>query len=229
MTQRNMPAVDRLWEAVAPNLPTLTAEEQRAGIVLLRELARGEPVTAERLARAIGVTTAHAKALLERPGLKAFLYPDEEGRVVGYLGLAATPMHHRFALNGRALWTWCAGDSLFLPGVLNETAEVESRDPEGGELIHLTISPARVEAVEPEGVVVSMVNPDAPDFRSAALIMETACHYIFFFASCAAGERWVAKHPGTWLLSMDEAFEFGKRFRERLFATELARQPAGAV
>ncbi len=229
MSQKNMPAVDRLWQAVAPNLPALTPEEQRAGIVLVRELARGEPVTAAQLAQAIGASTADARSLLERPGLKAFVYRDELGRVVGYLGLAVTPMHHRFVLNGRTLWTWCAGDSLFLPGVLNETAEVESRDPEGGELVRLTISPTRIEAVESEDVVVSMVKPDAPDFRSAALIMATACHHIFFFASRAAGERWVGKHLGMWLLSLDEAFEFGKRFRESLFAAELARQTAGAV
>lgn len=229
MTQKNMLAVDRLWEAIARRLPTLTPEEQRAGIVLLRELAKGEPVTAAQLARAIGATTADAKTVLERPGLKPFVYRDEEGRVVGYLGLAARPMHHQFALNGRTLWTWCAGDSLFLPGLLDETAEVESRDPEGGELIRLTISPTRIEAVEPEGVVVCMVKPDAPDFGSAALIMATACHFIFFFASRATGERWVAKHPRTWLLSLNEAFEFGKRFNASLFATELGRQAAGAA
>jgi alkylmercury lyase len=229
MSQKNMPAVDRLWQAVAPDLPNLSPEEQRVGIVLLRVLARGEPVTAAQLARALGASTADARALLERAGLKAFAYTDEQGRVAGYLGLAATPMHHRFALDRRRLWTWCAADSLFLPGILNQTAEVESRDPEGGELVRLTISPTRVEAVEPEGVVVSMMKPDAPDFSSAALIMATACHHIFFFASRATGERWVAKHPGTWLLSLDEAFEFGKRFRESLFSTELARHTAGAA
>jgi alkylmercury lyase len=226
MTQKTTPTLDQLWEAMAPRLPTLTPEEQRAGIVLLRELALSDPVTAAQLARALGATSADAKTLLERSALNPFVYTDEQGRVVGFLGLAARPMHHRFALSSRALWTWCAGDSLFLPELLDETAEVESRDPEGGELIRLTISPARVEAVDPEGVVVSMMRPDTPDFTSAARIMATACHFIFFFGSWAAGERWVARHPGTWLLSLNEAFEFGKRFNARLFATELGRQAA---
>jgi alkylmercury lyase len=229
MSQTNLPAVDRLWAALAPSVPSLTPEEQRAGIAVVHELALGDPVSPAQLAAAIGGTTAHAKELLERPGLKAFLYADEQGRVVGYLGLAATPMHHRFKVNGRTLWTWCAGDSLFLPGVLNETAEVESRDPESGALVRLTISPTRVQRVEPDGVVVSMVSPDAPDFTSAERIMKTACHYIYYFASRATGEQWVAKHPGTWLLSLDEAFEFGRRFREHMFATELARQSASVV
>ncbi|MGH7536783.1 MAG: organomercurial lyase, partial [Gemmatimonadales bacterium] len=137
--------------------------------------------------------------------------------------------HHRFVLNGRALGTWCAQDSLFLPELLDETAEVESRDPEGDELVRLTISPSRVEAVDPAGVVVSTVKPDSPDLSSAARIMATACHFIFFFASRAAGERWVAKHPGTLLLSVKEAFAFGKRWNASLFGTELARRGAGAA
>jgi hypothetical protein len=41
-----------------------------------------------------------------------------QGRVLGFAGLAATAMHHRFEVDGRALSTWCVWDSLFLPGVL---------------------------------------------------------------------------------------------------------------
>ncbi len=229
MSQKHIAASDQLWKAMAPRIPTFTPEEQRAGIMLLRELAKGEPVTAAQLGRAIGATTAEAQTLLERPALKPFIYPDGQGRVVGFMGLSARPTHHRFTLNGRTLWTWCAGDSLFLPELLEETAEVESRDPEGGELIRLTISPARVEAVDPEGAVVSMVKPDAPDFSSAARIMATACHYIFFFASPAVGEHWVAKHTGMRLLSLSEMFALGKRWNAGLFPTELGRRAAGVA
>jgi hypothetical protein len=31
--------------------------------------------------------------------------------------LAATAMHHRFEVDGRALSTWCAWDSLFIPEI----------------------------------------------------------------------------------------------------------------
>jgi alkylmercury lyase len=229
MTQENISTLDRLWDGWASRLPVLSPEEQRAGLALLRELAQGEPVAAAQLAWAIGASTADGETLLQRPALKPFIYPDERGRVVGFLGLAARPMHHRFALDGRTLWTWCAQDSLFVPELLDETAEVESRDPEGGELMRLTISPSQVEAVGPAGVVVSMVNPDATDLSSAARIMATACHFIFFFASRAAGERWVARHPATLLLSLNEAFTFGKRWNASLFGAELVRRSSHTI
>src|SRR5438094_684377 len=105
-------------------------------------------------------------------------------------------------INGRTLWAWCAGDTLFLPEVLGETAAVESRDPESGELIRLTISPTRVEAAEPKDVTLSFLSPATVDFTSATQIIATACHHIFFFAARASAERWVAKHPGKVLLSL---------------------------
>jgi hypothetical protein len=36
---------------------------------------------------------------------KCFVYPDEQGRVLGFGGLAAAPMHHCFEVDGRTLWT----------------------------------------------------------------------------------------------------------------------------
>ena len=37
------------------------------------------------------------------------------------------------------------------------------------------------------------------------------CHFVFFFPSREIGEKWVAKNPGTVLLSLDDAFELAKR------------------
>ena len=38
-------------------------------------------------------------------------------------------MSHRFEVAGRTLYTWCAWDSLFLPQILGQEAEVESTCP----------------------------------------------------------------------------------------------------
>jgi hypothetical protein len=37
------------------------------------------------------------------------------------------------------------------------------------------------------------------------------CHYVHFFRDREAGARWAAQHPGTFLLSLEEAFAVGKR------------------
>ncbi len=153
------------------------------------------------------------------------VHRDERGRVLGFGGLAAAPMHHRFEVDDRMLSTWCAWDSLFIPEILGRPARVASPDPESGELVRLVVTPDRIESVEPAGVVVSFIMPDAQAFGSSAVnVIAKFCHFIFFFSSRASGERWVAKHPGTFLCSLDDALVLAKRHNARNFGPELARQ-----
>ena len=225
MTRNTLTTLDELWQAA---MPRLTPEEQRAGIVLLRELSKGEPVSASRFAQALDVPTGQAEVLLGESALKPFAYAGADGRIEGFWGLATKPTHHRFTLGERTLWTWCAQDSLFLPELLGDTARIESTDPETGDRVRLTVSPTRVEAAEPEGLAVSMVGADTADLTSAARIIASACHFIFFFAGRASGERWVAAHPQTTLLSLEEAFALARRQNARLFGEELARRAHAA-
>jgi alkylmercury lyase len=135
-----------------------------------------------------------------------------QGRVLGFAGLAATAMHHRFEVDGRALSTWCVWDSLFLPEILGRPARVSSVDPESGEIVRLVVTPERIVSVGPNGTLISFIRPDAQVFgTSAANVMAKFCHFIFFFASRSSGERWVDKNPGTFLYSLDDAFALAKR------------------
>lgn len=225
MIQTTKPPLDRYWDALTPHLPSFSSDEQRAAVALYRELAKGRPVDAAQLGRALGVDTLTAGALLERESIKAFIYPDEHGRVIGFGGLAAAPMHHGFEVDGRSLWTWCAWDSLFIPEILGTRARVVSPDPETGELIRLVVTPHQIESAVPEDVHVSFLLPDAEDFvSSAANVMAKFCHFVFFFASRTSGERWTAGHPSTFLYRLEEAFALAKRLNARNFGAELARR-----
>lgn len=226
MTQHNITKVDELWKAARRCFPVLSPEDQRASIVLLRELARGEVVTISQLARALAAPFDTAEGLVKASALSPFIYADEAGRIQGFFGLSVAHTHHQLVVNGHTFWTWCAFDSLFIPELLSETAEIASRDPETSQLIRLRVSPAGVETVEPGGIVLSMGRPDTWDVTSAARVMATACHFIFFFASRASWERWQAKHPETVLLALDEAFALAKRQNAHLFGAELARPRA---
>src|SRR6266852_7056511 len=207
MTRTNTPTVDEYWEALAKHLPTFSPEDQRVAVTLYRELAKGQPVDAAQLGRALGVAPAEARGFLNRDSIKAFVYPDDEGRVLGFGGLAAAPMHHRFEVDGRTLSTWCAWDSLFIPEILGRPARVTSPDPQSGDVVRLVVTPDRIESVEPDGAVVSFILPDAEVFgTSATNVMAKFCHFVFFFSSRSSGERWVANHPGTLLYSLDDAF-----------------------
>ncbi|MGH6797449.1 MAG: organomercurial lyase, partial [Roseiarcus sp.] len=115
-----------------------------------------------------------------------------------------------------------AWDSLFIPEILGRPARVASADPESGELVRLVVSPDRIESVEPDKAVISFIRPDAEAFGgSASSVMAKFCHFIFFFASPASGERWVDKNPGTFLYSLDDAFALAKRLNANNFGSVL--------
>ncbi len=150
--------------------------------------------------------------------------------MLGFGGLAAARMHHRFEVDARTLWTWCAWDSLFIPEILGKPARVTSPDPENGEVVRLLVSPDRIESAEPEDAVVSFLLLDARDFgTSAANVMAMFCHFVFIFTSRSSGERWTANHPGIFLYSLDEAFAPARRLNARNFGPELARRASSAV
>jgi len=217
------PTIDEYWAALAPHLPHFAPDKQRAAIVIYRELAKGRPVDDVELAAALKISPAEARGLLERDSIKAFAYADEQGRVVGFGGLATTPMHHRFDVDGCALWTWCAWDSLFIPEILDRRAHVVSPDPESGAPIRLVVTPAGIESADPASAVVSFARPEANIFASSAEnVMARLCHFVFFFASRRSYERWANKHPGTFLFSLDEAFALARRMNARNFGSALS-------
>lgn len=229
MQEKTNNIVDEVWEAAAERLPRFSPAEQRAGLVLLNELSRGEPVSAARLAHAMGVEEAEAAHYLSDSGMSPVVYSSDEGAALGFFGLSTMPTDHRFVVNGRTLWTWCAADTLFLPELLGVTASIESKDPVTGEFVTLTVSPAAVESVEPAGTLVSMNSPDAWETTSAMRLIVTACHFIHFFGSSESGREWTESHPDSVLLPYAEAFAYGKRQNRRMFGTALAERESSAT
>jgi alkylmercury lyase len=229
MTRSDITTANELWEAARRHFPVVSQQEQRAGMLLLQELARGEPMTIARLARVLGTSTEMAEAFTRDSGLSPLVHTGEGGRIQGFYGLSVIPTHHQTTINKRKLWAWCAPDTLEHPELLGETAEIESRDPETGQSVHLVVSPTRMETVEPTGVVLSMRRPETWDVTSAARIIASGCHFQFFFASRESGERWVAKHPETFLVPLEEVYAFMRRFNQHMLGSELARRRVNAT
>ena len=195
--------------------PKLNAEERRIFVALYRQLALGEPVAPQEIALRAGAAVLQVNALLDAvPAVYR-----EEGKVIGFWGLTVHPLSkHRFHTEDRTLYTWCAWDALFIPMILGKTAYVESEDAHTGAPISLTVTPERVEAVAPRGTVVSMLEPRED---MLADVVKRLCHYIHFFASQASGRAWTKKHPGTVLLSLDDAFELGRRTNQMRYGEAL--------
>lgn len=207
----------RLADAFAGAEPDLDPTDERIALAVYRLLADGTPVAPVEVAAVAGAPLPQVSAVLEQwPGV----FRDAAGNVVGFWGLPIgelTPTH-RFEVDGRALYGWCAWDTLFLPGVLGRTGRVTSTCPTTGEEIVLVVGPNGVIETSHPGAVVSFLLPEA---TFDADVVQRFCHFVHFFASREAGEVWVAEHPGTFLLSLGEAFELGDLTNRRHFPTTL--------
>lgn len=207
-----VPDLDALVDALTAAFLDLSPGEQRLMVALYRTLLQGRPATLHELATASGWSPEQLQERLESwPGV----FRDEQGRVVGFWGVAIeeTPPH-RVESDGAVTWAWCALDPLFIMPLVGATARVTSQCPETGEAVSLTVSPQAVSKVEPADTVVSFL---APERRFDADVRVTFCHYVLFFASRQAGERWTAEHPDTFLVSVEEAAEIGRRVVRDVF------------
>ena len=197
--------------------PCLSASEQWIALTLIRQLALGAPGGVSRLASVAELSEGEITNTLDHlPGV----FRDEERRVVGFMGLTVAEMgHHRIHVDGRPLSAWCAWDTLFLPELLGETAYVTSRSPTSDTEITLTVTATGPTEVTPRDAVVSLLLPDGefgPD------VIQRFCEFVHFFASPQDGERWVAEHPGTFLLSVDDAYRLGQLTNRAGFGGALA-------
>ena len=211
------PEVDALASMLTAAMPRLADSEQRIALTLIRQLALGVPVGVSRLASAAEVSEAQITDTLDHlPGV----FRDEEQRVVGFMGLTVVEMgHHRIHVDGRPLSAWCAWDTLFLRELLGKTAYVTSRSPSSDTEITLTVTATGPAEVTPRDAVVSLLLPDGefgPD------VIQRFCHFVHFFASPQDSERWVAEHPGTFLLSVDDAYRLGQLTNRAGFGDALA-------
>ncbi len=205
--------------ALMDTVPPLDQDAQRLARELYRQLAQGEPVPLEDLATALDLRMPEVKALLQSEQLKGWVFYDQD-RIIGFRGLAVREMPHRFVVRGRTLYTWCAIDSLFIPEILGQTAQVESRDPKTGTLIRLTVTPDGVQDAQPADTVMSILLGDPEVVKTnPTKVMASFCHHIFFLESPETGADWTAQHgEGTFLVTLDEAFALGKRFNAAQFA-----------
>ena len=187
------------------DLPSFGAHVPRFTVELWRLLTNGRPISPEQVEKTLSSLGISREVLIQ---LQAGLEYDGQGNIVGAVGLSLNPASaNRLQINGHTLYTWCAWDALFIPGLIGRTADVESRSPAGGESVHLTVAPDTVSELIPEQAVVSMLAPTEPFDHD---VIMSFCHFVHFFTSRGDAEPWLAEHPGTFLLSVKEAFELGR-------------------
>lgn len=162
---------------------------------VVKLLSQGHPLSPERIATELQLAPDEVAALLRMGEL------DQEGNVVG-LGLSLVPTPHAYAINGRQLYAWCAGDAIMFSIFLKADAAIESPDPISGDRIRLIATPAGVRELEPGSAVVS--------HPSAGVDIETVrtqfCNVTHFFTSVETASQYVSQHPGLVIVPVDEVF-----------------------
>ena len=116
---------------------------------LVRLLACGHPVTRERLATVLRMT---AEQVAEVLACLADLEVGQSGSMVEW-GLTLIPTPHRFQVNGKPLYTWCALDALTYPALLQLPADVQSSCPVSGTEVSLSVTPTGIRDLTPPGAV----------------------------------------------------------------------------
>lgn len=205
--------MDTTSDQIADRLTTAfsTADHARARpwlwSTLLRLLSQGRPVTTGQLSAATDASREEVReALATLPDTEY----DDAGRIVGS-GLTLNPTPHRFEVDGRHLYTWCALDTLMFPAVLGRTAHVASPCHATGTLVQLTVEPDRITRVEPATAVVSLLVPDDVTF-----VRSSFCDQVHFFASIEATRPWLAEHPEATAVPVEQALALGLRFTTTL-------------
>jgi len=219
MTTSSKLKLAELATSIVRCFPSLNVVEQRLSLELYRLLAGGQPVPRATLADRAGVTVETVNRILDSgPGV----FSDGQQRIVGYWGLslpAAYSSPHTLRTNGQLLSAWCAWDTLFLPQLIGHIADIESASPSNAGIVRLTITPQKVERVEPVGSQMSVLVPDAQEMQKN--VITSFCYFVQFFPSREAGESWAGKHPGTFMLSMQEAHTLARLKNEAQYGDVL--------
>ncbi|GAV20664.1 alkylmercury lyase [Mariprofundus micogutta] len=201
--------MDKILNLFPESFMQMPLQEQKISVSVYRLMLQGKPLSAKLIATSLGLVPEVVNQFLDH--CSGIDYNDA-GSIIGYWGLSLSKTGHRFEVDGHELYTWCAWDALFIPGIIGKTAMVTSICPVTGSPIRLTVSPNAVNSTRPVGTVVSFIEPEAVSKQES--IVKSFCFYVNFFSSKSAGEHWIAENPGTFLLTLNEAFALGHRKNE---------------
>jgi alkylmercury lyase len=182
-------------------------------------LAGGKPASPEKIAAGAGKSPEEVRAALD--GFPSADW-NGQGRIVG-LGLTLRLTPHRLKLEGRTLFAWCALDALLFPAVLRRPASIESPCRGTGDLMHIEVTPAGIEAAEPSSAVVSIVAA-----RDLATVRSVGCNNTHFLRSPEAASRWLERHPDATILPAEDTFQLGGLIAEGLVDISRLAEPTDA-
>ena len=103
----------------------------------------------------------------------------------------------------------CAPDQFWIAYFIDKPVEIRATCQATALPITVVVSAAGVEAVEPAGAAIGLINPaTVQKVKRADEFDEKVCVYQTFFASMDAGAAWKLQHPQGRLFPVREFFDF---------------------
>lgn len=150
--------------------------------------------------------------------------PLERRDGVGLWGVSLELTAHRLLASGQTLLAWCAWDTLFLPELIGQRADIRSAC-RTTEPITLSVDPTTaISRTQPAEAVVSMLRPDKP---FSADMVTRFCHFVHFFRDISAAASWMVRRPGAFPMSIQDGFELGRLTNRAKFGVALAAAAVG--
>ncbi len=209
----DQPSIDKFREKTRQALEGLPEgayeAELRLQVVALQFLSKGEPVSPESLVEAWGMPIEHVHAIFEQASALGTLQLDDSGNMVG-TAISLVPSSHKFQIDGKNLYAWCAYDAIYAPGVIGKNAIIDSVDPISNELIRIKVSPEGVTESEPKEIFATVVGMEA-DARGGA--ESPRCNQMQFFVSEENASRWATDYSGVSIMTVDQLFDVAREFQ----------------
>jgi len=181
----------------------------RVTVKTIQALAKGHPVSPAELADIWNMPFDQVQVILKQAEKNGRVEINTQGDLVGAV-LSLNPTEYQIFMDDQHLYAWCAYDAIYTPGVVGKPARIVSEDPVTGGKIQVSLTPDRVETIQPESAVVSVVDPGGD---MSAGPESTRCTHMLFFESRESAEGWKQDRTGVSILTVEEVFELAKEFQ----------------
>lgn len=161
-----------------------------------KELLKGNPLLKTKYYELIDVTKEKADSLLE-----LFGELNKNGEITAFLGLSLTPTNHRFIVQGKTLYTWCALDAILFTEWQDVSSQIIFQDPIDNSLIELNIECNYLMSSNPYPIFLSWVEK-----MDTCNIKGSFCNHVSFFSSEQTAKKWLDNNPSGKILTLEDLF-----------------------
>ena len=166
-----------------------------------RELLKGNPLAKTTYYELlIDLDKEKADSLLELLGEL-----NKNNKITAFSGLSLTPTNHRFIVENKILYTWCALDAILFTEWLDVSSQIISRDPIDNSLIELNIDCDHLVSSNPYPIFLSLVEK-----MDSCNIRGSFCNHVSFFASEQTAKQWLDSNANGKILTLEDLFESNK-------------------